>query len=98
MGFSSTREVNYKPNLYAELIQRIDVSHVPKYGPTNRYYSGPRFRPAILGLRTREVNTDELRSVAKTYEVVVDEKREEHCRHLLNGLGTPLAAIDALPA
>jgi amidase len=39
-----------------------------------------------------------LRSVAKTYSVVVDEKEEEHYRHLLNGLDATSALIDALPA
>jgi amidase len=44
------------------------------------------------------VNVEKLRSVAKTYGVVVDEKEEENYRHLLNGLDATSAAIDALPA
>jgi amidase len=67
-------------------------------GPPTGTILAPAFDLPSFELRTSKVNTDELRSVAKTYEVVVDEKREEHCRHLLNGLDTPVAAIDALPA
>ncbi|KAH3941443.1 hypothetical protein HBH70_229470 [Parastagonospora nodorum] len=44
------------------------------------------------------VDAEKLRSVAKTYGVVVGEKEEEHYRHLLNGLDATSAAIDALPA
>jgi amidase len=43
------------------------------------------------------VNVEKLQSVANTYGVVVDEKEEEHYRHLLNGLDATSAAIDALP-
>jgi len=44
------------------------------------------------------VDVERLRSVAKTYGVVVEAKEEEHYRHLLNGLDATSAAIDALPA
>ncbi|OAK95239.1 amidase signature enzyme [Phaeosphaeriaceae sp. SRC1lsM3a] len=44
------------------------------------------------------VDVDKLRSVAKTYGIVVDEREEEHYRHLLNGLDATSAVIDALPA
>jgi amidase len=44
------------------------------------------------------VDVDKLRLVAKTYGVIIDEKEEEHYRHLLNGLDATSAAIDALPA
>ncbi|CAO2656263.1 Nn.00g050660.m01.CDS01 [Neocucurbitaria sp. VM-36] len=44
------------------------------------------------------VDVEKLRSVAKSYGVVVDAHEEEHYRHLLNGLDATSAAIDALPA
>ncbi|OAL46001.1 amidase signature enzyme [Pyrenochaeta sp. DS3sAY3a] len=44
------------------------------------------------------VDVGKLRSVAKSYGVVVDSHEEEHYRHLLNGLDATSAAIDAIPA
>ncbi|KAF2122056.1 amidase signature domain-containing protein [Lophiotrema nucula] len=43
------------------------------------------------------VSIDKLRAVAKTYNVVVDAKEEEHYRHMLNGLDATTAQVSALP-
>ncbi|KAH7394056.1 amidase signature domain-containing protein [Phaeosphaeria sp. MPI-PUGE-AT-0046c] len=44
------------------------------------------------------VDIEKLRSVAKTYGIVVDQKEEDYYRHLLNGLDATSIVIDALPA
>lgn len=44
------------------------------------------------------MTVEKVKSVADAYNVVIDEKEEEHYRHLLNGLDATAAAIDALTA
>lgn len=44
------------------------------------------------------VSAEQLRAIAKSYDVVVDAHEEEHYRHLLNGLDATSQLVEALPA
>ncbi|KAF2731060.1 amidase signature enzyme [Polyplosphaeria fusca] len=52
----------------------------------------------LTELKLCAVDVEKLRSVAKKLNVVVDEKEEEHYRHLLNGLDATNKQIAELPA